>query len=79
MILDEPLVVVAGVSHPRWTAEMFMHRGYDRPLLGVEYYRDILEKLDPGVLYLVRGRLDNPLFAWPQYLRKTLRDEPLVG
>ena len=73
MILDEPLVAVAGVSGPRWTAEMFMHRGYDIPLLGVENYLGLLETLDTGVLYLVRGSLDNPLFSWPQYLRKVLR------
>lgn len=76
-ILDEPLVPVAGIVDAHGSLTMLMHRSYDRPMVDIGRYaaqKDRIAAMKPGVVYLVRGDLDNPLFAWPQYLLRTVRN-----
>ncbi len=68
-ILHQPLVMIGGGLYPKLTKTVYMHKGYDRPLIKIEkilsYHNEI------GVY--IWGDLDNPLFFWPIYveIRKT--------
>lgn len=70
---DEPLVLVAGssgMSGPRYC--LLMHKGFDRPMLDAESAAMLAKRyygqMRPGSAYMVRGDVNDPYAAWPEYV-----------
>ena len=73
-ILTRKLVPVGGRLSQSGSVVIWMHGGYDRPLLSIEAYCRLARNLPAdGVPHLVSGSRANPAFSWPVYASRTAK------
>ena len=62
-----PIVPIGG----RGDVIIYMHHGYDKPLLTIGEYVDRAERINVGRRFtLIDGSPEQPLFSWPVYARR---------
>lgn len=66
MILERPLVPVAGTHDGTLIRTVYMHQGYDR--LPFNHFDGVVDRYTEPGWYHIFGSLSNPLFIWPTYL-----------
>jgi hypothetical protein len=71
-IFDHPLKPVCGVTaNGRGNIVFYMYETYDRlPFEAEAIAAELIDTLPEGMLTLIRGDLNNPLFQWPVFAKR---------
>ena len=71
-IVESPLIRIGGRNSDKKNITIFMHEGWDRPCLSIEYLCDWIDKrndIEDAEFYLIDKDLSNPYYSWPIYFR----------
>lgn len=67
-MLTIPLVAIGGETTDKGTLVIYMHKGFDRPLLALEAYVDRADREERGDnAQQVGGSREHPFASWPVY------------
>lgn len=79
MILRQPIIQVAGRVSDTVSLTLYMHKGYDIPLVTIDTFWENLKFWPENELVLAFGSLDNPAYTWPHYLLKRTEEKLPTG